>query len=278
MPFICLTSTAPDGVVQVLDLAPNASQKSAVVDPPAQSQYVSAVQNDAPSLTTEADGSITMNGDCSGLRAYIIDNFELADGSGNAPSAVQAGAAADGLIAVVDAGTALNIAGVNAAGGFAGVLNGVGVGNSTGTVLELLAVLAGRGYTVADGVTLQTAAGAGAQDGGAFAPQYTQSGGIGGNKAAPVIARTKESRPIRATFSSGSLFASISEGALAGWVDATQTYHPAPAAGGEPAVGTDPVGTRSPYPYQGGSARNALTANQAMRIATVYDDDGTVLG
>jgi hypothetical protein len=246
------------------------------VDPPAQTQYVAAVQNEAPALTTEVDGSITMNGACSGLRAYIIDNFELA--ATGAPTAVQAAAAAAGLQAVVDAGTALDAAGIAAAAGVVGVLNGVGVGNSTGTVLEVLAVMAGRGYVVADGVTVQTAAGAGSQDGGSFAPQYTQSGGIGGNKAAPVIARTKESRPIRATFNSGSLFASISEGALSGWVDAAQTYHPAPAAGGEPAVGTDPVGARSPYPYQGGSAKNALTSNQAMRIATVYDDDGTVLG
>jgi hypothetical protein len=232
------------------------------------------VENDLPVITANA-----MDGDCSGLRAYIVDNFELA--GGGVPSAVQATTAANGILAVVDIAGALDIAGVNGAAGFVGVLDGVGVNNATGTVLEILAVLSGRGYTVADGSVLQTGGGAGAQDTGAFAPQYTQSGGVLGNKTAPVIARTKETRPIRATFTSGSLFASLNEGQLAGWTDNAQTYHPGPVAGTVVAVGTDPVGARSPYPFRGGSEQNVnntIANNQAMRIATVYDDDGTVLG
>lgn len=72
MPYICLTrSDIPDGITQVLDLLPNASQRVPGYDPPAQTRYVNRVQNDPVTLVTGV-----ARGDKYGLAAYLLDTVE----------------------------------------------------------------------------------------------------------------------------------------------------------------------------------------------------------
>lgn len=74
MPYICLARTdIPDGVVQVLDLEPNASLRHPAYDPPAQTRYVNRVQDALASV--QADGSLA-EAQVNGLRAYLLDRVE----------------------------------------------------------------------------------------------------------------------------------------------------------------------------------------------------------
>lgn len=74
MPYICLSrSDIPDGTVQILDLAPNSSQASAVYDGQGQTRYVNRAKND-PVFVTPL-GTMVQN-EAEGLRAYLADKVE----------------------------------------------------------------------------------------------------------------------------------------------------------------------------------------------------------
>ena len=74
MPYICLSrSDIPDGTVQILDLAPNSSQASAVYDGQGQTRYVNRTKNDAVIVTPL--GAMVQN-EAEGLRAYLADKVE----------------------------------------------------------------------------------------------------------------------------------------------------------------------------------------------------------
>lgn len=87
MPFICLADpNIPDGIVQILDLTPNESQRNGALDPPGQTRYINRVQNDAVGLATtavvHADGvagsRITSVSTVAGLAAYLADRVDPA--------------------------------------------------------------------------------------------------------------------------------------------------------------------------------------------------------
>ena len=72
MPYICLARTdIPDGTLQVLDLSPNASQRT-IYDPPAQTRYLKRPLNTPVALL--ANGSIQE--DAYGLAGYLLDRVE----------------------------------------------------------------------------------------------------------------------------------------------------------------------------------------------------------
>ena len=77
MPFICLTQpNIPDGTVQILDLAPNESQKNNSIDPPGQTRYIDRVQNDSLALVGGALFHLANPQDptnLKGLAAYLGD-------------------------------------------------------------------------------------------------------------------------------------------------------------------------------------------------------------
>ena len=74
MPFICLTrDDVPDGIVQILDLKPNVSQRVPSLDAPGQTRYVNRVQRD-PVLISPVTGKVL--GDSKGLAAYIADRVQ----------------------------------------------------------------------------------------------------------------------------------------------------------------------------------------------------------
>jgi hypothetical protein len=142
MPFICLTNAnIPDGVVQILDLAPNESQKNNSLDGPGQTRYVNRVENDAVALV---GGRLRLASgvpeDIKGLAAYIADTVDPG-GDQQATGTAQA--------AVVVAGDTLAINGVvfTAVEDFA-----------TGSVEVLAGAVAGDTVTIA-GVAFSAVAG-----------------------------------------------------------------------------------------------------------------------
>lgn len=157
--YICLIRTdIPEGTLQVLDLQPNKSQQNLVYDPPAQTRYVSfRPQNDT--VVTTGAGPITTVGALNGLAAYLIDRVENTGGAAAALTAAEANSVAAALIARMDAGQTLTLANINTEinvpGGVSGSdLDGT-LGDSTGTVVEVLQILAGEVYTVPTGSAVE---------------------------------------------------------------------------------------------------------------------------
>jgi len=151
----------PNGTLQVLDLSPNESQRNLVYDPPGQTKYLNRFQNDTVLTVVGSGGSIRARGDLKGIGAYLIDHVEAGGlGAGVAAfTATQANAAAAALVAIANAGTALTLITVNAA--LSGIvalteLTNAGLSASTGSLEELLRIMAGAEYIVPNGSLLDT--------------------------------------------------------------------------------------------------------------------------
>lgn len=96
MPYIIMKrSDIPDGTLQVLDMEPNTSQRNYTLDPPGQTKYVNAVEND-PVVLTGTNPIITHRAS-NGLAAWIITN--LNDGTGAAATGTFTIAAAAPIVA-----------------------------------------------------------------------------------------------------------------------------------------------------------------------------------
>jgi len=203
VPFICMIRTdIPNGILQVLDLRPNTSQRNLIYEPPGQSKYVNRLVSDT--VATSGAGPIITVGRTEGLAAYMIDRVEDQDNAGIALTAARANAIATSLIATMDGGGAVTAAVVNAAiqaatGGGASTLDG---GNSTGVLADVLQILAGGEYVVPAGTEVETA----------------------GNLFVATISGAFTDGQYRATYDSGSLNISIGEGHLSELIAATFEY------------------------------------------------------
>jgi hypothetical protein len=151
-----------DNLLQALDLKPNSSQMPPGLDPDmGQTGYLThylidgvnaAVTTDAPGAAggVSADFAVA-DSPHYGLSAYLLDVVE--DTGGNqALTAAEAVQIAGLIEAAVAAGTALDLATINTyintpAGVAGSDLDGT-LGNSTGTVEEILRILAGERYRV----------------------------------------------------------------------------------------------------------------------------------
>ena len=178
MPFILARrSEIQNGSIQITDLFPNVSQRNLTNDPIGQGPFyvrvanIGAIGKTRPFIKTNADGSLEFLQSCNGLVAYLLANVH-ADfgGAGDALTVPQAETAASLILGRVQAGQTLQVGDINTILSGADVvdaatdLDGAAVGsNSTGSVTEVLAILAGEDYTVAGGVPIQAA-------NGAFAP------------------------------------------------------------------------------------------------------------
>lgn len=160
--FICLArADLADNGLQVTDLWPNTSQKSAIYEPGlGQTGYLSFTpQNDV--VATTGAGPITTNALYSGIAAWMIDNIENVGGGGIPLTPAIANAIGPLLLARVVAGQTLTVANVNAAIVAAGAAaSGIGVGNSTGTLIDLLKVMQGFAYVLPAGSQVDDGAGA----------------------------------------------------------------------------------------------------------------------
>jgi len=156
MPFIIMRRTdIPNGILQVIDLKPNTSQRSFIYDPgDGQSGYIRNIPASDTVLTTGV-GPVVTNRDYCGLAAYLLDNVE--DSSGTAILAAVANAAATAILAIPVAGTDLTLAIVDAALVTAGATAGTGLetGLSTGLFTELLNLIQGSKYLLPGGAEVE---------------------------------------------------------------------------------------------------------------------------
>lgn len=160
MPFICKRRTdIPNGVLQITDLWPNASQRNQSIDPQPQGpRYVSGPTTATVVLSSTGGAQRYFRTAQSGLAAYLIANVQVGAG-GPALTPAQADAAAAALVAAMYAGSALGLAAINV------ILNAAAAGatltanSSTGTVTDVLRLLSGAPYTVPAGTIVQNGAG-----------------------------------------------------------------------------------------------------------------------
>lgn len=199
MPYICMIrEDIPDGVLQVLDLVPNTSQRNLIYDPQGQTKYVNRLQNDTVGVSSSATSA-----EYKGLAAYLID--AVADGGDDgALTAAQANSMATAVIAVLDAGTACTLANINTAlQTVQGATELTGATTaSVGLLADVLKILAGAEYIVPAG----TAADAGA-------------GNFKGSKAGSFT-----TGQYRNTYDSFALNISLGEGALSQFIDSAYEY------------------------------------------------------
>jgi hypothetical protein len=131
------------------------------------------------------------------------------DNGGIALTAAFANTISAAIIAAMDSGAVLNLAAVDALiqATTGGAGSGLEANNSTGSLAELLAVLAGASYTLPIGSQVET----------------------GGNAFDTTVSGSFPEGTFRQTYESGSLTISIGEGELATYTDASFVY--AEAAG-----------------------------------------------
>jgi len=151
MPFIVMRRTdIPDGVLQVIDLKPNTSNRNYIYEPGlGQSGYLRNIPAASTVSTVPMGPDLVTPREFVGAAAYLIDNVEDAV-SGAAITATVANTAVTNLVSALAAGTNLELATVNAllvASG-AGAGTGLATGNSTGVLSELLAHLQGLQYVL----------------------------------------------------------------------------------------------------------------------------------
>lgn len=159
MPYIAMRrSDIPNGVLQVVDLKPNTSQRSFIYDPGSgQTGYVRQIPTASTILSSGGAASALLR-DAQGLSAYLVDVVEDAV-SGAALTDAVVNAAAVAIITRVRNGQTLLLADVDAelvAAG-AGAGTGLETGASTGTLAELLSNIQGALYEVPAGAVLNAA-------------------------------------------------------------------------------------------------------------------------
>jgi hypothetical protein len=200
MPFIAMRRTdIPNGVLQVTDLWPNTSLRNMIYDPPGQTKYVNRFTTDILSALAANRTRSTF----SGLAAYLIDH--VIDGASNVTITVAvANATANALVTRLNAGQTLTAANINTALTANGVAN-AGAGTtltgapSTGTVLDILRIVAGWEYVL-------------------------PAGSLVGGLAAPAGLGDFVPGTYRATYDTGALAISMGEGLLREYTASTFEY------------------------------------------------------
>ena len=201
--YICMKRTdIPNGVLQVLDLQPNVSQRNGSIDPPGQTKYVNRFQNDKLALSGNNTAA-----QYEGFGAYLIDH--VVKNSANIPiTAAVANLIAGDLVAVVNAGTALTLAVIDASiqARTADGTSGLTAGGSNGTVADILKIAAGAQYILPAGTTVVTGLNAPVNAGAFVTGQY------------------------RNTYDTGAFQISFGEGQLSQFCAATFEYDGTPGA------------------------------------------------
>ena len=151
MPFVCVPQTSAGGEgsvpLQITDLFPNRSQFNPTLLPAAQGPNY--VYGPARSLTAtvQLDGNFVVQAEVEGLAAYIISTVEKTSAAAIALTPAEADAIAAEIISRMEAGQSLSVSDVNtliqAETADLGDLDGIGKGNSTASLTEILQILGG---------------------------------------------------------------------------------------------------------------------------------------
>jgi len=149
-PVICLSdSSLSNGQLMIKDMWPSRSQANPVLDPQPQGpRYLRVVENELPVVANNI-----VSKDVRGLSAYLLVTLDAGAGNVN-PTPNQAKGMADALIIEMRAGNALTEASINVI--LDGVVGGtgIGLGNSTATVNNILQILGGAPFLVPAGVSV----------------------------------------------------------------------------------------------------------------------------
>lgn len=200
MPFICTRRTdIPNNILQLIELRPNTSQRNLILDPSGQTKYLRQVQNDT--VFTAAPGAIITIGVLKGLAVYLIDNVEDTP-NGDALTAAQANTIAGAILTAMQAGTASTQTNVDVLIAATVAGSGLTTGNSTGSINDVLRILAGDEYVVPAGSTVD-------DDGSTFTTAVAGAFTVG---------------VYRNTILTGALRVSVAEGRLSQLVAATYEY------------------------------------------------------
>lgn len=182
----------PAGAVQILDLQPNTSQANGTLQPVGQTSYCPPLyQSDTVATTSPGGGggsSVDTNAAYNGLAAYLIDNVADAGAGNPAITAAVANASAAFIFSnYVQAGgagapsdlTATEFNNALVANGTSNATAGTEIANNggTGSVEDILRILAGEVYTVPSGSEVTDAAGAKASAAGAFDDDASEARG-----------------------------------------------------------------------------------------------------
>jgi len=152
-----------NGSVMVTDLFPNKSQLNPTIDPKGQSPlYIKTpILGKAVKLVAPVAGTVKFRLKAQGLVAFLIKNVQ--HGDGGSLSLKEASDSADAIMVAVRAGSALTENTINkiletATGNALTVLDD-GAGNSTSvaTVEDILRILSGETYEVAEGTSIEVA-------------------------------------------------------------------------------------------------------------------------
>ena len=203
--YICRVRTdIPAAALQWLDLKPNTSQRNPIYSGTGQTGYLRTRVASTTMVTAASGGNDITVGAQSGVSAYLMDHVEsggLAAGTG-ALSDANCNTIAAALIAILDAGTPLTLALVNAALSATAAnteLTNAGGSASTGSLVELLKIMSGGIYEIPAGAATEI-------------PTGTFN---------PLVVGSFDDDGYRQIFVSGGLQASVFEGHLAEFASAT---------------------------------------------------------
>lgn len=186
MPYICMRrSDIPNGVLQVLDLWPNSSNRNVAYDPAGQSKYLRGVENDTVVLISNAT-----HAEYTGLTAYLLD--VIANGtSGNALTVAEAAEMATAIIERVRAGSAVTASDVNTILDDVVTDTSIDADGSIGSLAEILEILAGGHYVLSAGTAADSS--------------DTFKGTQAGSFASGTYRATYDGAPLRSSLATGTL-------------------------------------------------------------------------
>jgi len=309
-----------DNLLQVLDLKPNTSQlpRPSINPDSGQTGYLPYYLLDGvnAAVVTQAGAgggaSIDIDGDVYGLSAYLIDRVQ--DTAGNqALTAAEANAISALIEADAAGGVALTLARINVhintpAGVAGSDLDGT-LGNSTGTVEEVLRILAGERFKMSDNAQVQVAGGTrDATERGFFVTRpnvelddsvrttrtftlgavttIDTDGPVRGRKSTAPMTHLRPGEPrtaptqsgtedvnfndVRQIVDTGDLHLSATNGVLAELKSATFTYL-------NPGNAYTAAAVDAAHPRATTLAGGNIPATGVFRAITVYDADGNVI-
>jgi hypothetical protein len=283
--YIVLTrNDLTDGHLQILDLKPNVSQRNNALDPKGQTTYKNhLVQNDTTTLSIV----FTVESDCYGLTAYLLDRIEN-PGAGTPPlSVTQARAIADSILERATSGLSLTLTDIDTVIDAEVSNAGLQTGDSFGEVEDILKILSGEVFLLPEGSVLDDGLGGfNAEEGRGYfvsAPNVIKPQSVSNNYGAvrgkstlyaPTVPRSTpvqtgtqnvNYRAIRKIIDTSELHLSVLAGQLSlltsesfSFINPSFTY----GAGG---TATDLVGTE-------------LEVTGLGRAVAVYDADGNNIG
>jgi len=148
MPFVCtprVTNSTDGGVaLQITDLFPHKTQSNAVITPRFQGPRYLYAHGRALTQTVSLNAAFDTTAEFKGLAAYILATIARAAAGGLALTAAQANFIAADIIAIMEGGGALTVDAINAKIAVrTGGNNGIGIGGSVATVLQILQIVSG---------------------------------------------------------------------------------------------------------------------------------------